>query len=216
MSSIVEALSGIMRLFPNTMLITLFVVGMATSKFAWILIALGGLLTGILTMMLQYMSGKLPWNSSDGIPGEDILAACSIVPNVKGASFSYAPSMWTSMSAFFLSFIFINAFNVYSAPPGHGSKKDVIPVQQRKGIGLISMLSVIVLGIFLLVARYHTNCETPLGMFFGAITGIGSAYAWWLLVALCGAKIYPDIHGVMIGLGPAHLRPEKPVICMKK
>jgi len=216
MSSIVEALSGIMRLFPNTMIVTLFVVGMATSKFAWILIALGGIVLAGLTMLGQYVTGRLTGVDSDGIPGADVLAACSIVPNVKGASFTYTPSIWTSMTSFFLSFIFINAFNIYSAPPGHGSKKDVIPVQQRKGIGLISMLSVILLGIFLLVARYYTNCERPLGMFFGALLGVGFAYGWWLLVALCGAKIYPDIHGVMIGLGPAHLRTDKTVICMKK
>jgi hypothetical protein len=57
----------------------------------------------------------------------------------------------------------------------------------------------------------------PVGMILGALIGGGVAYGWWHLLAACGADINPDIHGVMIGLGPADLRAmDKPIICLKK
>jgi hypothetical protein len=29
---------------------------------------------------------------------------------------------------------------------------------------------------------------------------------WWNIVNLCGANIFPDVHGVMIGLTPGSLK----------
>lgn len=211
-STVVEMLSGILRLFPNTMMITLFVVGMATGKLPWILIAIGGIAVIIATISFQYVASKIGLGDRS-IPGFDVVEACSLIPSAKADDYVYTPSLWVSLTTFFLTYILVNAANIYTAK---GNSKDVMAIQQRKGIGMISIFAVVILFLFMMVARYFTNCERMGGMFFGALIGAGIAYGWWRLLSACGADVYPDIHGVMIGLGPADLRVDKPVICMKK
>lgn len=210
MSSIVEMLSGIMRYFPNTMLITLFVVGITTGKIAWVLIAIGGVLVAMLTLTFQYLTTKA--FGIGPVPGMAVIDSCSLIPIITTQEYSTTPSIWTALTAFFIGFIFMNANHIYSAKTSRG-KKEIIPVQERKGIGLISMLSVSLLFLFLVVARYWKSCETIAGLITGLVIGIGGAVGWWYILSACGADVYPDIHGVMIGLRPANLR-TNPVACI--
>lgn len=210
MSSIVEMLTGIMRYFPNTMLITLFVVGITTGKLAWILIAIGGILVSMLTLTVQYMSTKA--FGLGPMPGAAVIESCSLIPIITTQEYSTTPSLWIALTSFFLSYIFVNANHIYSAKQSRG-KKEIIPVQERKGIGLISMLAVSLLLLFLIVPRYYTSCETIAGLITGLAIGIGGAVGWWYILSACGADVYPDIHGVMIGLRPANLH-TNPVACV--
>lgn len=210
-STVVEMLSGVLRLFPNMMAITMFVVGMATGKIAWILTAIGGIVVILATISFQYVASKIGGDRT--IPGFDVVEACSLIPQMKGDDYVYTPSLWASLTTFFLTYILVNAVNIYTAK---GNSKDVMAIQQRKGIGMISIFAIVILFLFMMVARYVTNCEKWYGMLFGAVIGAGIAYGWWRLLSACGADVYPDIHGVMIGLGPASLRIDKPVICLKK
>ena len=210
MSSIVEMLTGIMRYFPNTMLITLFVVGITTGKLAWVLIAIGGILVSILTLTVQYMSTKA--FGLGPVPGMSVIESCSLIPIITTQEYSTTPSLWIALTSFFLSFIFVNANHIYSVKPTRG-KKEIIPVQERKGIGLISMLAVSLLLLFLIVPRYYTSCETIAGLITGLAIGIGGAVGWWHILSACGADVYPDIHSVMIGLRPANLH-TNPVACI--
>jgi len=210
-STVVEMLSGVLRLFPNTMIITLFVVGMATGKIPWILIAIGGFIVGGVTILFQYVGSKIAGDRT--IPGFDVVEACSLIPTLKGDDYVYTPSLWVALTTYFLTYILVNAVNIYTAK---GNSKDVMAIQQRKGIGMISIFAVVILFLFMMTARYFTNCEHIVGMIFGALIGGSLAYGCWRTLAACGADVYPDIHGVMIGLGPASLRQDKPIICMKK
>jgi hypothetical protein len=146
------------------------------------------------------------------VPGMAVIDSCSIIPIITTQEYSTTPSVWTAMTAFFTAFIFMNASHIYSTQQSRG-KKEIIPVQERKGIGLISMLSVSLLFLFLLVARYWKSCETIAGLITGLIIGIGGAVGWWYILSACGADVYPDIHGVMIGLRSANLR-SNPVACI--
>ena len=212
MSAIAEMLGGMLQFFPNMMLITLFVVGVTTGKLAWILFAIGGVLVAMGTLTTQYLMTKA--FGIGPMPGLAVLKTCSMIPIIDTQEYTNVPSLWTAMSTFFATFIFINAYHIYSARIKHGSK-EITPVQQRKGIGLISMFSAIILFVFLLVPRYWTTCETIPGMLTGLAIGGTAAYGWWKLLSACGADVYPDVHGVMIGLRPASLH-NNPVACMKK
>jgi hypothetical protein len=214
MSSVIELLAGILRLFPNMMMVTLFVVGIATGKLAWLAAASGGAIVAVAVLAGQVLSSKLSGDKT--IPGFDVVEACSLIPTMRGEQYTYTPSFWVALTTFFASFIFTNALNVYSAQPGPSAKSEVIPVQQRKSIGLISMISVTILFLFLMIARWNTSCESLAGLITGIIIGAGTAVGWWYLLGICGMGVFPDIHGVMIGLGPAALRINKPVICIKK
>ena len=205
MSNIVDLLTGLLRYFPNTMITTLFVLGVTTGKLAWILIAIGGILVMILTLTGQYVFLKTLGIGAlrDG-PGATIVEACSILP-VAGGEYSATPSLWTAVSSFFATYIFMNALNIYTQSPARVNREK-IGVQQRKGMGLISMLAASLLFVFLLVPRYWTDCETIFGLITGLAIGVGSGVVWWKVLDACGPDVYPDIHGVMIGLKPGALK----------
>jgi nitrate reductase NapE component len=215
MSSIVEMLSGILRLFPNTMMITLLVVGLATNRIPWIFVALGGFITGLVVYMFQMIAGKLP-GGDNSIPGFDVVEACSIIPQSSSSDkYIYTPSLWVALTTFFLAYILTNAVNIYTAPAGHGSKHEATTVLQRKGIGLISIFAAVSLFVFLVGARWYTTCESTMGLITGVLIGASIAYGWWHVLSACGADVYPDMHGVLIGLGPASLQTDRQVICTR-
>jgi hypothetical protein len=194
------------------MIVTLFFVGIATGKIAWVLIAIGGIVVTVATLIVQYIFYKaLGWSAPEGAPGSSIIEACSILPIAVGGTYSAAPSLWVAISSFFVTYIFTNASNVYTTGTKRASK-DALAVQQRKGVGLISMMAVVVLFAFLLVPRYWTTCETTMGIILGLAIGMFSGYTWWKILDSCGADVYPDIHGVMIGLKPGTLH-SNPIAC---
>lgn len=211
-TSITELISGVLRFFPNAMTVTLATVGLLTTKPAWVLVAIGGILVAIATLTTQYIFTK-----SMGIgpmPGEAVLAACGIIPVVSGGEYSATPSVWMAMTGYYLAYIFFNAYNIQITNPKRANKNS-IPVQQRKGLGVISMLAAVLLFVLLVGARARTSCETWLGIATGLAIGIAVAYGWWSILAACGADVYPDIHGVMIGLKPGTLR-TAPMACAPK
>jgi len=209
---VVELLSGILRFFPNTIIATLFILGITLGKLSWILIAVGGLIVTILTLTIQYVFLKA--NLATGMSGVSIMEACSLLPTAGDGPYMDTPSLWISLSSFIATFIFVNARNVYVQNPVRVSK-DRISVQQRKGTGIISMLAVCVLFVCLLVPRWWTTCESVAGTIFGLLIGISSGFLWWHLLNACGADVFPDIHGVMIGLRPGMLK-TNPVACTKQ
>jgi hypothetical protein len=203
MASVIELLSGIMRFFPNTMIATLFVVGVAVGRIAWVLVALGGILTAAIVATTQYVFTK--GFQFGEVTDADILAACTMLPT-NATSMSKVPSMWMALTAFFTTYIFLNARSVYNTPAQTPTSNDVITVQQRKGVGLISMLAITVLALFLIIPRFRSSCETMVGSLLGLGMGVGMGVAWWYTLAVNGPNVYPDIHGVMIGLQPGPLR----------
>jgi len=205
MSEMTEILGGILRFFPNTMFVTFLVAGIMTGRMPWILAAAGGLVTIATTSLFQ---GLAQWFFGidavryDFKPGEVAADSCSLTPSTD--VFIQVPSMWIATSAFYATYIFTNALNIYNYTSTTNQNR--IPVQQRKGMGLISMVAIFLLFFFLLVPRFMTTCESIMGTITGLGIGIGWGIAWWHIVNLCGANIFPDVHGVMIGLTPGSLK----------
>ena len=199
-TTIVELMGGIVRFFPNSILISLLVIGFATSNMSWVLVSIGGIVTMILTILLQHVLSQF---FSDGkMPGVFVVEACSSYPGGT-EQFTNFPSLWITLSTFFATYIFTNAFQIYSEAPAPGVSLNKISVQQRKSMGLISMVAVSILFIFLLMARYNTSCESIGGLLISLLFGMGCGYAWWRILCACpGSSNYADIHGVTIGLRP--------------
>ena len=204
MTTILELLSGVLRFFPNTMTVALFTLGILVGKISWVLVAIGGIIVAILAISLQSIFGH--FKTFTPTADRFILEACSLLPVAReGWVYGYAPSVWFSMSAFFLTYILRNAFNVYTVSPAKVSS-DATAVQQRKGVGLISIVAVAVLFIFLMIPRYVSPCETRIGTALGLALGGLWGWAWWEILNSSGSDVYPDIHGVMTGLRPGALR----------
>lgn len=208
MTTVTELFGGVLRLLPNTLVITLFVIGIAAGRLSWILIAIGGVLVAILTITFQYLMTKT--FNLGYMPGTAFLEACSVLP-VAGDGHYAVPSMWMTLSAFFLTYIVVNAAKLYTVKPKNATVES-LAVQQRKGVGLISMFAVMALFLFMLIPRYKTSCETLFGTLMGIGLGVTAGWIWWGILNACGPDVYPDIHGVMIGLNPGKLR-TNPQIC---
>lgn len=212
-SEIPELMAGVWRLFPNTILLTLLVGGILLARMSWILVALGGIITATVTLMIQYLLGKTGFfPDGNTIPGADIMHACSLLPNATTVSYSVIPSMWVTLTTFLATYITTNAAYVTSAAPAGKASTAAIPVQQRKGVGVISILAITVLFLFMMFFRFNSRCENILSMIAGAAVGIGMGYSWWGILYACNKNTYPDIHGVMIGLAPGSLR-TSPMAC---
>lgn len=200
---VVELLSGIYRFLPNTLTASLIVLGIFLGKISWILIGLGGVGLTILVAFFQY--GKLKFAGTYGsLPGAAAVSACSIMPSTS-QSFETIPSLWMATALFYMTYIMKNAITVYTKRP-KGATSDSLTVQHRKGVGIVSIITTVILLAFLIIPRFiWSQCESIIGAVIGGTLGIAFGYFWWLLLDLCGPDVYPDIHGVMIGLRPGSL-----------
>jgi len=200
---IVELLSGVYRFLPNTLTASLIILGIFLGKIAWILIGIGAIVLSILVSLLQYGKGKA-MGAYGSLSGAAAVSACSIMPS-NGESFETVPSLWMATALFYMTYIMKNAITVYSAKP-IGTKSDALTVQHRKGVGIVSIITTVILLAFLIIPRaFWSNCESMLGGLVGGVLGIGFGVMWWMILNACGADVYPDIHGVMIGIRPGRL-----------
>lgn len=210
-----EFLSASHRHFPNIITVTLLFAGLFLGKANWVLVGTGAIAVAIVVLILQY---ALFNGAGLGVfPGAEVFAACSMIPSGSG-QYLTAPSLWIALTLFYMTYIIKNAANVYTTTPTK-LPAAAIPVQQRKGLGLISIIACVLLLITLMVSRFMTGCETGstlwssiIGISIAVATGIVAGNYWWVLLNACGADYYPDIHGVMIGLRPGGLH-TSPVAC---
>ena len=204
-------LTGIHRYFPNTMIVGLIVLGIALVRVSWVLVGIGGI---ILTIALVGLQLTFPIVFGEAIkttqtPG--LMEACAVSPVGSGGSYEMIPSYWFGITTYFLSYILSNAVSVYAKNPTK-QPNTAIAVQQRKGIGVISIVAVLMIGLILLVGRFMSPCESWVGIIMGIILGVGWGYLWWYILDKQGNDIYQDIHNVMVGLQPGDLR-TGPVAC---
>jgi hypothetical protein len=209
-ASILQLLSGVLRYFPNVILMTLLVGGILLAKLSWIWIAAGGIVVALIVLTAQFLLGKVSGELFN-VPGINVIEMCSILPRTSADKFYLLPSIWIAMTSFFGIYIILNAANIYTTNP-NAKSKDALPVQQRKGMGLISMLAAIILLVVLLLGRYVTGCEFGKSPWIGLATyllsigvGGGMAFGWWQMLTASGTS-NSDIHGVMLGLTPGGVR----------
>jgi uncharacterized membrane protein YkvI len=201
-----DMLTGIHRYFPSTMITGLIVLGLTLGRVSWVLVGVGGIILTILIMIMQVIVGRFA--PTEQTPG--LIEACSVLP-LSGSTYFMVPSFWFTITTFFLSYIMSNAVSVYTKNPTK-QPNTAIAVQQRKGLGVISIVAVLVIGLILLGARMLSPCESWVGSISSILLGGGLGYAWWYALSKQGNDIFQDIHGVMVGLQPGDLR-TGPVAC---
>jgi hypothetical protein len=213
MSGLMDMLTGIHRYFPNTMIVGLIVLGLALVRVSWVLVGIGGIIMAIILIAIELALPVIPFFGdkvkTTQTPG--LMEACSISPISSGGSYEMIPSYWFGITAYFLSYIISNAVSVYTKNPTK-QPNTAIAVQQRKGLGVISILAVSMIGLILLFGRFISPCESWIGMIMGLLLGAGWGYLWWFILNKQGNDIFQDIHNVMIGLQPGDLR-TGPVAC---
>lgn len=209
MGVVSDFLSGIHRYFPTMMTTTLIVVGILLAKVNWILVGLGSLVAALITLVLQWpFSGERVQNPIRDwdLRGAAVLEVCGLLPAATGGTYTRVPSLWFTIMSFYMAYILKNAVSVYTTKPATAAAAASSSAQHRKGVGIISILTTVIMFLVLAVVRMTTSCEHWLGALLGIVIGGGIGVGWWYTLAAAGTDYYPDIHSVMIGLqpGPVH------------
>ena len=207
---ILEVLSGIYRFLPNTMTVSLLVLGVFLGKISWIMVSCGAIALSLLVIMIQsicipgWLHQLPPFKMTSG--GAALLACSPLPSRIKETDVLYTtPSLWMATTSFYLAYILMNALHVYNATaatPGTPDKYLNFKIDHRKSVGLISIIATIILIACLLITRFFSQCESTGGAILGILLGYGAGMGLWYILALNGTDVYPDIHGVMIGLKP--------------
>lgn len=217
--TVIELLTGVAKNFPVIMTSVSIVGGMTLGQMPWLIMGAGGIAVASLIVVVQVLTGQgFPATKTSEIA---ILQACSLIPpGPAPSSYFYVPSLWFALTAYYITYILMNAVEVYTQPATK-LPQEALPVQHRKSIGVVSMAAVALLFVSLAIFRLRTGCEYswhlgPISIPMGALLGIilGAFFAWVLRQG-ASSKRDPsvgDVHGVMIGLQPGSLR-SHPLAC---
>jgi len=131
---------------------------------------------------------------------------CAIIPNT-GESSITLPSAYLAHIAFFLGFLFTNAYNVYKMDDTSHS----LETNNRKSRTAMIMAIIIVFYLIIIIGRYRvTNCESPFGILFTTLMFSTLGYAFNKLADACGAR-NSDILGITTSIISSEAK--APIVC---
>jgi hypothetical protein len=170
------------------------------------------LVVPVLTFVLQIITSFLPGTH---VPPSDVGL---LVPSAKEAlaasKFNVAPSYWVSHVVFLCSYIFMNAYTVYSVNTSRVNAP-AWKVENRKARSLMTMIVCVLCLLALIVSRYiMTGSETIFGILIGLGAFIPVSYYWYQIAIKNGAQ-NGDILGIMQQVLPAMEEDTKASLCMK-
>lgn len=218
---LIELITGLARNFPITMTGVTLIGGLALGNLAWLFMGLASITVVLLCMVIQLPLGTsfadFP-RSSDAA----ILRACSLLPSATSPSSVYfpIPSMWIALSTFFLTYIFFNALRVYNTPSTK-LPREALPVQHRKSIGVVSLITTLMVFFGLILFRINTGCEhmtmilgipIPFGLLGGILIGGLLGGGLYTVFQSNSSSLNTDVHGVLSGLQSGTLR-DHPLAC---
>lgn len=129
------------------------------------------------------------------------------------AAANTVPSYWLTMMAFFFSYLFYNAYDLYTKQEVSNARPQA--VQARKSQAGISMFMIVALGAVFTVLRYGTSCESALSVPISLVLGGGVAYGWYSFMRTCGLGRLDDLFGISNRILPLQSMEERPpTVCV--
>jgi hypothetical protein len=166
----------------------------------------------VLTFILQIFTSVLPGTH---VPPSDVgLLVPSVREALSASKFNVAPSYWVSHTVFLCSYIFMNAYTVYTLNTS-AVNAPAWKTGNRKGRSLMIMIVSVVCLLALLISRYRmTGTETVFGILIGLGAFIPVAYYWYQIAIKNGAQ-NGDIFGILQQVLPAMENDTNASLCMK-
>lgn len=140
---------------------------------------------------------------------------CAIFASADGSStpMNGVPSFWMSMMAFFVVYLFSNAYALYTKTAS--SKAPEISVSARKSQAMLSMVILVAVGLLVTLLRYATSCETALGVLVSWVVGGVLANYWYEFMKSCGLGRFDDLYGIANRILPLQsLEQADPTVCV--
>jgi len=136
---------------------------------------------------------------------------CAILPG-SAEPVSRVPSAYLAHVAFFFTFLFTNAYYVYTKEKE--SNDSSIEYENRKYRSAMIMATITTLYIIIVFARYNvTGCDSSLGILFTTLSFGALGFGTYKLAEVCGART-ADILGISSSFVPDKV--SAPLVCGTK
>lgn len=226
MTDIHVFLYGGMTVLPLAIGGTMLIIGLFTANYAMLFFLIGFLvLSPFFATLLDYgFIAALPdsWIKviSSDICKVNIPFTTLQNPAGKGSAENMVCSPWLAMVTFFLGYILHNSIQLYKRPtmdPSltvNTSKKTDQKVVTRTSQALLSLISIVIIGMVILGFRYKTGCENGIGMAITTTIFMFIGYYWYDLLSQIGQDRLADLFGIANRLlAPSAIR-NGPVACI--
>jgi hypothetical protein len=133
-----------------------------------------------------------------------------------------ATSQWTSMISFFFGYMLTNAiilFQKEQSPMGEVEVTEEITkmleqkTSYRKTQAMVSVLSIIIVALFLFISRYRTGCESMVA-FLAIPVFMAMGAGWYLALHSFHEGCLSDLFGIANRLLPPNAIVNRPVACI--
>jgi len=216
------------RSLPVLLAGSILVLGLAQGNFNLLFFFTGmfiltPLATVILNMIVEFIFGFWPFTNISKIFWQNQHAnaeQCTLFGTpVKGQEFNpptagtVVPAYWMTIMAFFFTYLYFNASNLYNKPIEKNAPKKAVIARQSQSI--ISMVVLTITAILFTIFRYSTSCDTGLGIFVSWMLGYYLAYGWYNFMKSCGLGRLDDLFGINNQLLPKQsYEEEDPKVCV--
>jgi hypothetical protein len=200
---------------------TILVLGMTQGNINLLFFFIGLSVLTPLACLLLNIIGELAFTKL-GVPDslwkldESTAEACKLITTTISEvpqTLNVIPSYWLSIMAFFFTYLFLNAQDLYSKQSS--SKASKAAIDARKNQTMISMVILSIAAILFTLIRYSTTCELGLGVVVSWVLGGGIAFGWHSFMRKCGLGRLDDIFGISNRLLPMQSYEEpSPTMCV--
>jgi hypothetical protein len=117
---------------------------------------------------------------------------------------------WPPATAFVISYIFMNAYDLYNLPEAPPKDKTLrgeydAKVSARKAHSAFAMAATLLIGILLLGWRAYSGTDSALGFVIGTGFGVGTAVAIYRFMVGCGLGLRnSDVFGISTRIVPSN------------
>ena len=187
------------RILPIVLGSFAFIIGVGHANMAYFFLFVGiALIVPIVNMFSNQLFG---WLFSLGVPEALYVikasptGGCSVFGEF--ANTGDTVSYWLAALVFFVSYMFINAYNLYNRPAQLNAPEN--KVDARKTQAAMAMAIILLFGIGMLLYRFFTTttCETVLGLPTAFAVFVPLSYYWYKLLVSCSGDRLTDLFGVV-------------------
>ena len=179
------------------------------------------LATLLLNMIIEFSMGFWPftyidktfWSAIANTEQCNLFSTPVFGAPVSNDPITVVPSYWMTVLAFFFSYLFYNAENLYKKPATKSAPK--AEVNARKNQSMVSMIVIIISAVIFSILRYGTTCETIFGIVTSWLLGGSLAYGWYKFMRSCGFGRLDDLFGISNQMLPFEtLEDQDPTVCV--
>jgi len=217
-------LYGGLSVLPLTIAGTMLILGLGTANYAMLFFLIGFLIlaplgASILDILFKWLPDSWISAMTSDICNVNIPFTTLQNPTGKGGLEPVISTPWMAMITFFLGYVLHNSIQLYTrqttdpsltVTPDSSDQK----VVNRTSQAMLSMISIVIMGIVILAFRYKTGCESAIGMALTTAAFTSAGYFWYDLLSKVGQDRLSDLFGIANRLlAPSAFR-SGPIACL--